>query len=259
MKILSVNVNNFGGTNDKPLLNDYRLPNGKNDFGTWNQAVDEWRISNKICFQKNVNAITNLAKDFDIIFLHEVDTNCLSWIDLLEKMSSDFTWEPANGIDKSEYKKGRKSISCVFIKKDIGYEYENNNILNKQRNIEIKVGDTHIIGLHMSYDIEDWNRLISRFEALQKEKFLIIGDLNVFDEGTDRREKFDELINVGAIDIWLEQGDSNNVPTANTNKRIDYALSTRNLYERGVYEVILNYIRLENFTDHAAIVVTYSD
>lgn len=111
----------------------------------------------------------------------------------------------------------------------------------------------------MSYDIEDWNRLISRFEALQKEKFLIIGDLNVFDEGTDRREKFDELINVGAIDIWLEQGDSNNVPTANTNKRIDYALSTRNLYERGVYEVILNYIRLENFTDHAAIVVTYSD
>ena len=48
MKILSVNVNNFGGTNDKPLLNDYRLPNGKNDFGTWNQAVDEWRISNKI-------------------------------------------------------------------------------------------------------------------------------------------------------------------------------------------------------------------
>ena len=132
MKILSVNVNNFGGTNDKPLLNDYRLPNGKNDFGTWNQAVDEWRISNKICFQKNVNAITNLAKDFDIIFLHEVDTNCLSWIDLLEKMSSDFTWEPANGIDKSEYKKGRKSISCVFIKKDIEYEYENNNILNKQ-------------------------------------------------------------------------------------------------------------------------------
>lgn len=259
MKILSVNVNNFGGTNDKPLLKDYKLPNGQIDFRIWNQAVDEWRISNKICIQKNVNAIANLAKDFDIIFLHEVDTNCLSWIDLLEKMSTQYEWKLANGMDKSEYQKGRKCISCVFIKKGIEFKYENKNILDKQRNIEIKVGDTHIIGLHMSYDIADWNSLISKFNELKKEKFLIIGDLNVFNEGTDRREKFDELINAGAIDIWLEQGECNDVPTANTNQRIDYALSTRKLYEKGLYEVILNFVRLGNFTDHAAIAVTYND
>lgn len=259
MKILSVNVNNFGGTKDKPLLKDYKLPNGENDYKMWNQTVDEWRSNNKICIQKNVDAITNLAQDFDIIFLHEVDTNCFSWTGLLEKMSPQYDWKPANGHDKSEYEKGRKSISCVFIKKGIAFEYEDNNILNKQRNIEIKVGDTHIIGLHMSYDIDDWDSLISKFKALQTEKFLIIGDLNVFDKGTKRREKFDELLNAGAIDIWLEQGDCNDVPTANTNKRIDYALSTRKLYEKGAHEVILNFVRLGNFTDHAAIAVIYSD
>lgn len=258
MKILSLNVNNFGGTNDKPLLKDYKFCNGKFDFATWNQAVDEWRISNKICIEKNVEKITNLAKEYDIVFFHEVDTNCLSWNELLKKMEQNYIWKPANGIEKAEYKKGRKRISCVFIKDSINFEYKKYNLLKKQRNIEIKVGDTYIIGLHMSYDIDDWENLISRFETLQNEELLIIGDLNVFDEGTNRREKFDELINTGAIDIWLKQGKCNDTPTANTKKRIDYALSTCSLYEKGIYEEILDYVRSEQWTDHAAIAITYN-
>lgn len=259
MKILSINVNNFGGTNDKPLLNNYKLPNKKPDFISWNQAVDEWRINNKVCILKNVAGITNLAQDFDIIFLHEVDTNCFSWEVLLEMMSPQYEWKPANGIDKSEYNNGRKSISCAFIKKGIAFEYEDNNILDKQRNVEIKVSDTYIIGLHMSYDLCDWDRLISKFKTLKEEKFLIIGDLNVFDKDTKRREKLDEILNEGAIDIWLEQGDCNNVPTANTNKRIDYALSTSKFYKEGAHEIILNYVRFANLTDHAAIAVVYNN
>lgn len=259
MKILSLNVNNFGGTNEKPLLKDYKLSNGDNDYELWAQAVDKWRSNNKKRIEKNVASITNLAKDFDIIFFHEVDTNCLSWNLLLGKMSSQYEWEPANGVNKCEYKKGRKSISCVFIKKGITFEYNDNNILKNQRNIEITVGNTHIIGLHMTYNTDDWDALILKYGLLKDEEFLIIGDLNVFDVGTDRRKKFDGLIDAGAIDIWLEQGESNDIPTANSNKRIDYALSTRKLYEKGVYEVILNFVRLENLTDHAAVVVTYND
>lgn len=256
MKILSVNVNNFGGTHNKPLLKDYKASNGKFDFDEWNRAVDDWRNFNRVNIHNNVEEITNLAKKYDIIFLHEVDTNCSSWFDLLKKMSLDFIWRPANGVDKLDYQKGRKSISCVFIKKGIEFKYDKKNIFNKQRNIEIQVQDIYIIGIHMSYDLDDWNKLISRFKALKNEKFLIIGDLNVFDEGTGRREKFDELISYGAMDIWLEQGKCNNVPTANTNKRIDYAISTYKLYKMGIYEKIIDYIRLENFTDHAAISIT---
>lgn len=259
MKILSINVNNFGGTNDKPLVGKYKLPNGEPDFKLWNQAVDDWRIKNKACILKNVAAITGLAKDFDIIFLHEVDTNCFSWENLLKEMSPKYEWKPANGIEKSVYNTGRKSISCVFVKKDINFEYKDENIWSiNHRNVEIKVGDTHIIGLHMSYNLDEWDKLISKFKTLREKKLLIIGDLNVFDEGTERRKRLDEILNEGAIDIWLAQGECNNVPTANTNKRIDYALSTQELYKEGVHEIILNYIRHKKYTDHAAIAVAYN-
>lgn len=263
MKVLSVNVNNFGGVSAKPLLSNYKLHNGKNDFSRWNSAVATWRNENKICIAKNVASIVNLAYDFDVVFLHEVDTNCESW-ELLQKMMGEkFELKPANGVDVELYKKGSKSISCLFLKKEMVFEYEKSNVLGEgnQRNIEIKIADTYVIGLHMSYDISDWVKVIERFRYLKNkdERVILIGDLNVFDIGTDRRKKFDELINEGAIDIWLKQGERNDVPTANTNKRIDYALTTQSVYEKGVVEIILSYVRREKITDHSAIAVIYNE
>lgn len=256
MKILSLNANNFGGSSSKPLLNDYKH-NGKTDWDSWNEAVDDWRDKNRNNILKNVQSIADISKDFDVIFLCEVDTNCESWYKLHELMGEQYNLKPPNGIDLSGYfKKGRKSISCLFIKKDIEYEYTNDNFLNSQRNVEIKIGDIHIIGLHMSYAIEDWGNLIDKYKSLNDEKLLIIGDLNVYDSGTVRRTKFDELFKEGAKDIWLEQGENNNTPTYNSEKRIDYALSTPKLCnENTPRELILNYIRHKNISDHAGIAV----
>lgn len=261
MKILSVNVNNFGGVSAKPLLSGYKLSDGKPDFKKWNSEVDKWRNDNKIYIAENVVAIVSLALDFDVVFLHEVDTNCMSWNLLLGLMSAEFELRPANGVNLTLYKTGRKSISCVFVKKNIIFEYGSNNILGEgnQRNVEIKIGDTHIIGLHMSYDINDWDKIIKRFEGLKDKRVIIIGDLNVFDYGTERREKFDSLLRAGAIDIWLKQGECNDAPTANTNKRIDYALATKEVFDKGVVEIMLNYIRKERITDHAAIAIVYNE
>lgn len=38
MKIISLNVNNFGGLNNKPLLKKYQ----SNHLTNWNVAVDNW-------------------------------------------------------------------------------------------------------------------------------------------------------------------------------------------------------------------------
>lgn len=255
MKILSVNVNNFGGKIPKPLPKYYKKSSDDCDWDSYNKDVDHWRDDNKECILKNVVAITDLVKDFDIIFLHEVDTNCESWEKLVEIMSPQYNWKPANGFEPKEYCKGKKSVSCVFYKKNVSIKCDDYNMTDSHRNVEIEIDDIHIVGLHMPYDIEYWDALISRYNTYKNRKFLIIGDLNVYDKGTGRREKFDELIKDGAIDLWLKQGECNDVPTADTGKRIDYALATPALYEMGIYELILNCVRLKGFTDHAAIAV----
>jgi len=252
MKILSLNVNNFGGTNPKPLKKE-----PINNWTSWGKAVDEWHIYNKRAIQRNVNAIIDFSKDFDIIFLYEVDTNCLSWHTLLNEMEDEYELIIHNRRKLSDLNKNRKSISCAFVKKNIKTNYI--EIYDSYRYVAIEVGNTYIFGLHMNYDLDDWDILIDWVKNNKDKEILIVGDLNVFDKRTDRYKKFKELLKEGIIDIWLKQGESNNVPTANTNERIDYALSTNELYEKGLHEVILNFIRLENYSDHAAIVVTYND
>ena len=77
MKVLSINVNNFGGINPKPLPKDYKLSNGGNDWKAWEDAVDNWRDNNRDIIGKNVNAIADLAWDFDVAFFYEVETTVL--------------------------------------------------------------------------------------------------------------------------------------------------------------------------------------
>lgn len=253
MNIISLNVNNFGGIKDKPLLKDYTV-NKKIDWTSWNADVDSWREVNKDRIEENVSKVVCLIKDFDIVFLHEVDTNCSSWTQLHELMKEEYNWEAANDVDKSTYKKGRQSISCLFVRNGLIYDYDEiTNFSNKQRNIEIVVNGVTIIGLHASYDLKYWESLIKRIKT--KKNYLIIGDLNVFNLGTDRRLKFEELLNIGAKDLWLEQGENNKTPTANTNLRIDYALSSPAVFDKGIKEIILNSIRRTQNSDHAAVAV----
>lgn len=264
MRIISINVNNFGGTINKPLLKDYNF-DGKTDWTLWRADVDRWRKDNSKNIEENVKQIVSVIMDFEVIFLHEVDTNCDSWRKLHEYMNQDYDWKPANDINKAEYNKGKKSVSIVFVRKGICYEYDSiPNFLKdsqgiSQRNIEIEIDGVTIIGLHMSYNLDDWDKLISRFENRLKEgkNVLLIGDMNVFDLGTARREKLEQLYDMGARDLWLEQGEANDTPTADTQKRIDYALASSGMIEKGIKTFIINSIRRNHHTDHAGIAVIY--
>lgn len=260
MRIISINVNNFGGTIDKPLLKDYKF-NEKTDWDSWKNDVDIWRKNNSKIIEKNVEQIVSTILDFEVIFLHEVDTNCSSWNRLHEYMSRNYHWEPANGINKDEYRNGRKSVSIVFVKKNICYEYNSIPSFSNgsHRNIEIEIEDITLIGLHMPYDLDYWDKLISRFNnRIEKGKnVLLIGDMNVFDIETDRRKKLEKLYTNGAKDLWLEQGEANDTPTANTQRRIDYALASDGIISKGAKTMIINSIRRNNNTDHAGVAVIY--
>ena len=118
MKIGSLNVNNFGGLIEKPLLKDFKKKNRENDFGKWEEAVDEWR--RQIDWQENVYRIYEFIKDMDIIALHEVDVGFNSY-EVLEKMLTNHNVVVPMGYKKEDIKKSYNSISLIFVKKGIDY------------------------------------------------------------------------------------------------------------------------------------------
>lgn len=258
MKILHLNVNNFGGLSSKPLPKYYT------DGNLWRISVAGWREENKNNILKNVQSIADISKDFDVIFLHEVDTNCDSWSKLNNLMKEQYDLVMPGGVDSASFfKKGNLSISCSFIKRDVQYETKA-NFWGKDnlRSIEITVGDIHIIGLHMPYKLTEWDKLIKKYETLRNEKLLIIGDMNVYARGSDRREKFDTLFNEEnkAIDLWVAQDEREETPTFGSGDRIDYAIATPKLYEENApRESILDNIRCRKISDHEGIAVELSE
>lgn len=77
--------------------------------------------------------------------------------------------------------------------------------------------------------------------------------MNVYDLGTKQKEKFLELLKCGAVDAWVEKGNSMHRPTANTEKRIDYAIMSPLFYEELGNITIDDVLRNKAITDHSAI------
>ncbi|HCD19818.1 hypothetical protein C7R57_04590 [Macrococcoides caseolyticum subsp. caseolyticum] len=261
MRILSVNVNNFGGTNNKPILYDYKSGK-KYNWGSFNKDVDNWRSNNETTILKNVKYISDFSKVYDLIFFYEVDTNSQSWNMLLDIMNKNsFEILLPNHQEKETFKKGRNSITCGFIKQNIDYTYGDNNFFNDYRSLEIIINDVYFLALHMKpfkKDLDKWDKVKNRFDLLKDKKSVILGDLNVFATNDTNRRKFDGILASGAIDLWMKQGESNDRPT-HKQSRIDYILSTEKLYDMGVKQSIIDKPRLEKWTDHSAVALDIVD
>lgn len=251
MEIISLNINNFGGLVKKPLINDYKRC-GKINWAHWNNAVIQWRSS--IQWELHVTVIVAHVQHADIVILHEVDTNSNAFNELIKQMDEHMIIYP-NKEQEITFKRGYKSITLMFIKKGIKHFVPNYNFSTKRmKNVEIIIGDKHIIGLHISMgDIDYWNAFITHYKSLAEKKALFIGDLNVYDQGTFQKEKFIELLNCGAIDAWVKRGHSMHRPTANTGKRIDYAIMTSKFYDQFTEISIDDTLRNREITDHSAL------
>jgi len=148
LKIISLNVNNFGGIHNKPHPSEYDTGSGVL-WSNWKYNVDLWRNVNKSKISANVDAVLELVENYDIIFLNEVDTNCDSFNQLLKELEPKYEWVRPNGFSRSEYNRGRGSITCAFVKNGIDFEYSTYNFTDSSRNVEIEVGNIHIICIHI--------------------------------------------------------------------------------------------------------------
>lgn len=244
MKLLSLNCNKFAG----------RKSDGK---GEHFQAdiLDE--------IAESVKQFLNEASD-NLVLLHEVNyrraffshfTAAFSDHDTTLHLPTYITQINRNGKRIRPY-----GCTLAITKKTSAWEQDESLDLNQQhdyanKSIIMRNKELSVIGVHMPYDLPFWELLNSYYRQHSKKALVIVGDLNVYDQGTDRKEKLEQLLQAGAIDTWTESKKAFDHPTCNTGRRIDYALMSAPAYERfGAIQLQDSY-RDDGLSDHSALIV----
>lgn len=250
MKILSLNVNNFGGKdNFKPLPMEY------DSWFEFRKAVTLWRDSRE--HYRNGGCVLNLIKDKnpDIVFLHEFDVTSDTSMKFLKSMKILGYTEKFPDNNMADSVKGAKSITMMYTKLGNIIINSNKDLVDKSLKwVNAGVDDILISGVHFNYNLEYWDAL-ERFYLLNNgKKLLVVGDLNVHMKGTDRREGFDKILSMGMEDVWTYLGGSEDTITCDTGARLDYALASKSLRDSLSIEIDATPIE-RGFSDHNALIV----
>lgn len=136
---------------------------------------------------------------------------------------------------------------------------------------EIIINEYRIIGVHIPSSIHEPERANNYWDALHKhyldhkeDKIIYIGDMNVYDEGTEGKKQFNKLMKV-AQDGWNETHHSNTLTDSFTisldngdYKRVDYVVLSNNISKVFVVENFQDFYK-EYLSDHSLIAVTIQD
>lgn len=243
MKVLSVNLNKFGGVET----------NGKGE-------VYDTTIADKV---KNLIVDFLETEENNVVFINEMN-NVDDNLKLFEKLFDETQYRIHKPLNFEDSNDKYHSYGCtVAITKQnsvwkntssIELIDANSGELNyANKSVALKNGDIILLGVHMPYDIDYWDKLISYYEENNEKRLYIVGDFNVFDEGTDRKLKFEELKQKGAIDVWLNKGGDNSHITCVTERRLDYLLSSMIGYSSIRKMSYIDSLRLNGLTDHSGV------
>ena len=252
MRILSLNVNDFGGRDN--------LKKNKHRYGM-KEAYSRW---DRLPRRENAEAVLTFLekKDPDLIVLQEFDWDLRCGSAhvaqfFLEKMAARYESVPSSLKDAK-----RPSLTILFVRRGLSFQ-----ALPTPHKLYLRAGVLRLhspelifYGTHVPFDrknMEDmkfWDELIHFYKEHANEPVVLIGDFNAYQEGTPRKEKFRQLLELGAVDAWLAMGKRDDTPTFQVS-RIDYALLSPALRPRLKDIDICPDLRDRNLTDHAAIVL----
>lgn len=249
MKVLNININDFGGS-EKQLMACKKI----NYKGT---EVIDWKTWAEIDKTSQVDRFCSYIDEElpDIVVLQEFELNnsieSYNFIDWMKEKGYKFIYEAY---------KYKLSMTVMFVlkKESFSYEFIKSPHDRSARSCAIKTGSYIIYGTHVppEYDENYWTELISFYNKFKKEKLILIGDFNVYVEDTKSKAKYNELINNGAIDVWLKQGNPNSTPTEKKyGGRLDYAFTSPEAYKNILSMVIDPKTMYENISDHAALIL----
>ena len=241
MKILSINCNKFGGIER----------NGKGEI---------------FCEQimRNFVLLAKFLLDLDennLVIFHEVNYRKEYYRKFkIMFCENDYIIHKPTNLDKI------KPYGCTLAitknntywnKMDSLRFQKSNDYANKS--VILTYSDFIVVGVHVPYDTNYWDLILKYFKDKKDEKIIIIGDMNTYDEGTDRKEQFNKLASCGAIDAWVEKGGKTDKESCNSNKRIDYALMSKVAYSELKSIKIIDSIRNDNISDHSGIFIDINE
>ncbi|PYG86784.1 exonuclease III [Ruminiclostridium sufflavum DSM 19573] len=253
MKILSLNINNFGV---------YEAPNRYKAEGILHYISDK---------SLDIVILQEFRKsDVGNLFLEELDKR--GWV----------VKYPKHPFKKDTCEKDYKVQSHVIalISKELkDYEIVNPIINSKSqmwpRWIGIDISNLQIVGVH----IPSWNQrptdseyywedMLSYFDSTIANKVIIIGDMNVYEKGTNSKKKFYELIDKGLEDLWRKSVINNKAFIINEDSierkcddkdKLTYKNITRIDYALGVSDITISKMIIDDstlkFTDHSALLL----
>lgn len=235
MKIISLNINDFGGPCEH--LEEYK----KRFRGS--QGIQKWDSVDK---QLNVEGIFSFLNEInpDIIIMQEFDINSseAKYFNNLMESKEGYILK----AEKTAYK--RPSLTVFYVKDSLKCTYVSVGHTKNGRAYAIGVGEVMIYGTHIppKYDKQFWLELHSFAKEYEDKKYVLIGDFN-----TINRKNMDELQKIlnNSIDVWAKKGNNEKISLAG-----DYAIISKKWDIETVDIKINNDIC--NYTDHPAIILS---
>lgn len=255
MKIVSLNINSFGG--DGESFEEMKKNLARKDYGgnltkeCKKDALSRWdcAISGRSIYKSILKEIEKV--DADIVLFQEYYMNS----DVAKQFQEEMGCEDKDGkyVLKCNNIANKQPLSTVaFCRNNNTYEEVKPQFDFEGRVFVFKYEDFYIIDAHMPLNPKDdkrysennkkraeeveklWEKIREYLKDKKDEKVIFIGDLNVYQRGTHQYESFVPLFksDVDMRDLWLEQGGKDNAITCKKGTRLDYALVTPGLYEK---------------------------
>ena len=256
MLITSLNINDFGGTNEH--LANYRKTNyyGKEviDWSSWK------KIEKTIVIDKLKDIIR--AKSPSIFIVQEFELNNSN-----DPMSF-IKWMEDNGYQvKGVIPKYKISMTLFFVKNNKFSEIsvKHNKTGVDARDYAIRIKDYIIYGTHVPPNSKSrptiredyWDEIIEFYEKYKTEKIVLIGDFSTYEKSSEAYKRYQQLLNKGAYDLWLNLGELDSTSTEiKYRNRLDYIFVSQSAKECVVsMDIDTSIMDEDKISDHAMLLL----
>lgn len=250
MRILSINMNDFGGTNNHLL--EHKTYNAWTD----RECID-WKywssIDKRNVFELFLNYLSEIEPN--ILIINEMIVSSLEEIDFISKIRErGYLY-----FDECIPKGGKYSFTMMFYKNIECTLLESPNKGYKEnRTIQYSCEGIRIIGTHFPPESNTtFLKAIDNFcTANINEKVIIMGDLNANDPTRGNKQMVEKMIAYGYRDVWIQRGNPSNTPTEiKYGGRLDYVISSNSIYDE-ITNIKIDPKTMESgMTDHAALII----
>ena len=245
MRLLSINMNDFGGSQEH--LMEHKKYNAWLD----RECIDwkYWSSIDKRCYFDMFIRYIN-EKNPDILIINEMIVSPIEEIDFIsEIMKQGFLCFDEN-IPNGKFSFTMmfyRNVECALLPSPNAGHRENRSILYSTNGICIN-------GTHFPQESDaKFLRAVKKYSQDHKDKKLIImGDLNANDSTRGNKQLVEKLISDGYKDMWVQMGNPSDTPTELIYKgRLDYVIASKNVYDLISNMEIDSYTMNSGMTDHA--------